>query len=114
MPCGFGVREAADEALDHHDRLAALGAERIVAVDASSFFSRPSPRLVDGLEILAHAVHPDRAPDRLRRTRFPAPLPGDDWDTGVPVSYLRELVGYWLDDYDWRAQEAGLNGLPSS
>ncbi len=63
MPCGLGVREAADEALDHHDRLAALGAQRIVAVDASSFFSRPSPRLVDGLEILAHAVHPDRAPD---------------------------------------------------
>jgi iron complex transport system substrate-binding protein len=63
MPCGFGVREAADEALDHHARLAELGAERIVAVDASSFFSRPSPRLVDGLEILAHAVHPDRAPD---------------------------------------------------
>jgi iron complex transport system substrate-binding protein len=63
MPCGFGVREAADEALDHHDRLVALGAERIIAVDASSFFSRPSPRLVDGLEILAHAVHPERAPD---------------------------------------------------
>jgi len=63
MPCGFGVREAADEALDHHDRLAALGAERIIAVDASSFFSRPSPRLVDGLEILAHAVHPERTPD---------------------------------------------------
>ena len=63
MPCGFGVRQAADEALDHHDRLAALGAERIVAVDASSFFSRPSPRLVDGLEILAHAVHPEQAPD---------------------------------------------------
>ena len=63
MPCGFGVRQAADEALDHHDRLAALGAQRVVAVDASSFFSRPSPRLVDGLEILAHAVHPDRAPD---------------------------------------------------
>ena len=32
-------------------------------MDASSFFSRPSPRLVDGLEILAHAVHPDLAPD---------------------------------------------------
>ena len=63
MPCGFGVRQAADEALDHHERLATLGADRIVAVDASSFFSRPSPRLVDGLEILAHAVHPDLAPD---------------------------------------------------
>ena len=63
MPCGFGVQEAADEALDHHARLAQLGAERVVAVDASSFFSRPSPRIVDGLEILAHALHPDRAPD---------------------------------------------------
>jgi iron complex transport system substrate-binding protein len=63
MPCGFGVARAADEALDHHARLASLGAQRIVAVDASSYFSRPSPRLVDGLEILAHAVHPDRAPD---------------------------------------------------
>lgn len=63
MPCGFGVSRAADEALDHHARLAALGAERVVAVDASSYFSRPSPRLVDGLEILAHALHPERAPD---------------------------------------------------
>jgi iron complex transport system substrate-binding protein len=63
MPCGFGVARAADEALDHHGPLTALGAQRIVAVDASSYFSRPSPRLVDGLEILAHAVHPDRAPD---------------------------------------------------
>ena len=63
MPCGFGVQEAADEALDHHGRLSGLGAARVVAVDASSFFSRPSPRLVDGLEILAHALHPDRAPD---------------------------------------------------
>ena len=63
MPCGFGVARAADEALDHHGRISGLGAERVVAVDASSFFSRPSPRLVDGLEILAHALHPDRAPD---------------------------------------------------
>jgi len=50
--------------------------------------------------------------DRLARTRFPAPLPGDDWDTGVPVSYLRELATYWGEDYDWRAQEARLNELP--
>jgi iron complex transport system substrate-binding protein len=63
MPCGFGVQRAADEALDHHASLAALGARRVVAVDASSFFSRPSPRLVDGLEILAHALHPERVPD---------------------------------------------------
>jgi Epoxide hydrolase N terminus len=43
--------------------------------------------------------------DRLRRIRFPAPLPGDGWDTGVPVSYLKELVTYWDRAYDWRAAE---------
>lgn len=49
---------------------------------------------------------------RLDRTRFPAPLPGDDWDTGVPVSYLRDLVAHWRDAYHWRAQEAALNAHP--
>jgi iron complex transport system substrate-binding protein len=63
MPCGFGVQQATDEALDHHPRLSALGAKRIVAVDASSYFSRPSPRLVDGLEIISHAIHPERSPE---------------------------------------------------
>lgn len=33
---------------------------------------------------------------RLGRTRFPAPLPGDGWDIGVPIVYLRELVEYSL------------------
>ncbi len=50
--------------------------------------------------------------ERLARTRFPAPLPGDDWDTGVPVGYLRELVDYWQHAYDWRQEEARLNRLP--
>jgi len=50
--------------------------------------------------------------DRLGRTRFPAPLPGDGWDTGVPVSYLKELVTHWDRAYDWRAAETELNQLP--
>lgn len=50
--------------------------------------------------------------DRLARTRFPAPLPGDGWDTGVPVAYLRKLVSHWLRAYDWREQEAALNEYP--
>jgi len=33
-----------------------------VAVDASSYFSRPGPRLVDGVELLGHLLHPDRVP----------------------------------------------------
>lgn len=57
-------------------------------------------------------AHLDDLHDRLARTRFPAPLPGDGWDTGVPVAYLRELVTYWLQEYDWRGQEDLLNQLP--
>ena len=57
-------------------------------------------------------AHLDDLHDRLRRTRFPAPLPGDGWDTGVPVSYLKELVTHWDHAYDWRAAETELNQLP--
>lgn len=57
---------------------------------------------------------PDDLIERLRRTRFGAPLPGDGWDTGIPVAYLRELVDYWLDSYDWRTHEAALNEYPQS
>ena len=49
---------------------------------------------------------------KLAGTRLPAPLPGDDWDTGVPVSWLAELVDYWRTKYDWRAAEAELNTYP--
>jgi iron complex transport system substrate-binding protein len=61
MPCGYGVEGALAEARSESERLAALGA-RVVAVDASSYFSRPGPRLVDGVELLAHLMHPDRVP----------------------------------------------------
>jgi pimeloyl-ACP methyl ester carboxylesterase len=50
--------------------------------------------------------------DRLDRTIWPAPLPGDGWDTGVPVAWLRDLVEYWRTGYDWRAAEARINGFP--
>jgi iron complex transport system substrate-binding protein len=60
MPCGFDAARAREEALAHTSELAALGAERIVAVDAAAYFSRPGPRLIDGLELLAHILHPER------------------------------------------------------
>jgi iron complex transport system substrate-binding protein len=68
MPCGYYADRAAEEALAARDRLGRLGAERIVAVDAAAYFSRPGPRLVDGLELLAHVLHPDRvqAPPEAR------------------------------------------------
>jgi iron complex transport system substrate-binding protein len=59
MPCGYGAPRAHAEALAHLSELAGLDAERCVAVDASAYFSRPGPRLVEGLEWLAHILHPD-------------------------------------------------------
>jgi pimeloyl-ACP methyl ester carboxylesterase len=50
--------------------------------------------------------------DRLRRTRWPQPLPGVGWERGVPVEYLRELASYWRDGFDWREQERQLNAIP--
>ena len=62
MPCGYDAERAHTEALAHADRLAALAAATVVAVDASAYFSRPGPRLIDGLELLAAILHPGRAP----------------------------------------------------
>jgi iron complex transport system substrate-binding protein len=63
MPCGFDAELAYREAEMHRDQLAALGAGEVVAVDAASYFSRPGPRIVDGLELLAHILHPELVPE---------------------------------------------------
>ena len=62
MPCGLYAEEAAQQALDHRDELEALGAGSVCAVDAASSFSRPGPRLIEGVELLGHLLHPDRVP----------------------------------------------------
>ena len=49
---------------------------------------------------------------RLGRTRFPDQIEGTSWEYGIPIGYLRELVEYWRDAYDWRAEETRLNGFP--
>lgn len=61
MPCGYATEQATRETLASQQRLAGLGA-RVAAVDASSYFSRPGPRLVDGIELLAHLLHPGIVP----------------------------------------------------
>lgn len=58
MPCGRTALEAREEALEHWDKLEALGAQRIIAVEANAYFSRPGPRLVDGLELVSALLHP--------------------------------------------------------
>ena len=49
--------------------------------------------------------------ERLARTRWPDQLPGTGWTYGADTAYLRELASYWQNGYDWRAQEARLNGF---
>jgi iron complex transport system substrate-binding protein len=78
MPCGYYLEEAETELeklLDVPD-LGETPAARgggLFAVDASSYFSRPGPRIVDGLEVLAWAIHPEAfaepPADRVSRVR---------------------------------------------
>jgi iron complex transport system substrate-binding protein len=80
MPCGYGLDEAVELARDLYDReglagTPALRSEQVYAVDASGYFSRPGPRLVDGVEILASILHPDSVPlpPPGRAARVPRP-----------------------------------------
>jgi iron complex transport system substrate-binding protein len=73
-PCGFGVQEAATRG---------TGIEwpcRAVAVDGDSYYSRPAPRLADGVRQLAHLFHADAVPDpglpAIELTTGKAPRPG--------------------------------------
>ncbi len=72
MPCGYHLERAADEGRALLDQAALAGAEQVWAVDADAYFSRPGPRVVDGVELLAAILHPDRLgpPDSERAVRL--------------------------------------------
>ena len=61
MPCGYDLARATREAEGLPDVPALRGREAFV-VDATSYFSRPSPRVVEGVEALAWALHPEVVP----------------------------------------------------
>src|SRR5215470_17787762 len=46
---------------------------------------------------------------RLKNPRVPESLNGDGWTYGTDTAYLKQLVAYWRDRFDWRAQERLLN-----
>jgi iron complex transport system substrate-binding protein len=80
MPCGYYAERAAHEAMQHRDEIRRLGPGQVVAVEAAAYFSRPGPRLVDGVEALAHVLHPDRVdPPSVGRVI--------DVDLGVPLGH---------------------------
>ncbi len=79
--CGFSLERCREEGAilaqyEGFAKLPAARAGRIYATDGSSYFSRPGPRLVDSLEILAHLIHPERfAAPPLREAFAPLPIP---------------------------------------
>jgi pimeloyl-ACP methyl ester carboxylesterase len=49
---------------------------------------------------------------RLARTRLPDQAPDAPWAYGTDLAYMRDLIPWWRDHFDWRAQEAKLNAFP--
>jgi pimeloyl-ACP methyl ester carboxylesterase len=49
--------------------------------------------------------------DRIRATRWPEPSPEAPWAQGTDRGYLRALLAYWADGFDWREQERRLNAV---
>ncbi len=74
MPCGYDAWRAREEALAARAQLAAVGAGEVVAVDAASYFSRPGPRVVAGLELMAHILHPERLSEPPEPQAAPLPV----------------------------------------
>ena len=54
----------------------------------------------------------DDLTERLRRTRWATDYANDDWRYGTNGTWLRSMVDYWLDGYDWRVHEAAMNAFP--
>jgi iron complex transport system substrate-binding protein len=82
MPCGFDLKRTIEEAAalqkpDGWNDLPAVKEGNVYAVDGNAYFSRPGPRLIDGLELLARIVHPDERSRSLPAdavTRLPASI----------------------------------------
>ena len=49
---------------------------------------------------------------RLSSTRWPEKETVEDWSQGVPLSYIKEVHDYWINEYDWRSREEYYNSLP--
>jgi epoxide hydrolase len=95
--------------------VSAVAAERPFAMQSRA--STTAPPISKAPAIVPFTIHvPDAVLSdlkyRLVHTRLPDELPGAGWDYGMNLGYLKELVGYWRDRFDWRAQERRLNQFP--
>jgi iron complex transport system substrate-binding protein len=81
MPCGYYAEEAAAETMRWRRHLGLVGPRAVYAVDAAAYFSRPGPRLVDGVELLGHLLHPELVPAPPTRRSIEL-----DLDRAAPVA----------------------------
>ena len=79
---------------------------------SQSVSPRPTASARDGIVPFKIRVPDDVLRDvreRLARTRFPDAIEESGWSYGTDLGYLKALVAYWRDTFDWRAQERRLN-----
>ena len=90
-PCGFDTKQVMEAAhvlasYDGWEKIPAFESSRIYAVNASTYFSRSGPRVVDGLEILAHITHPELFPETPHAEAVRM-VPKGNW------SYSKRIIG---------------------
>jgi pimeloyl-ACP methyl ester carboxylesterase len=82
------------------------------ASEAEIVMSQSNPSL--SIQPFAVWVEEDVLSDlraRIRNTRWPEQAPGAAWEQGTDLEYLRQMLAYWADEFDWRAQERTLNAF---
>ena len=85
------------------------GAGRVAAVTVSAQSASGSAEAIVPFSIRVPDTVLNDLKARLTRARFPDEPEGAGWDYGMSLGYLKELVAYWRDRFDWRAQERRLN-----
>jgi pimeloyl-ACP methyl ester carboxylesterase len=92
--------------------LAIAGVATLVSVRGTAFGAPPAAG--DGVAVTPFKINVPDADvrdlhERLGRARFADEIPGVGWDYGTNAAYLKSIIAYWRDKYDWRAQEKRLN-----
>jgi hypothetical protein len=68
---------------------------------------------VEAFRLTVPVAHIADLHDRLERTRFPDQAPGPAWAHGTDVAWMRGLIDYWREKFDWAAQESPAQRLLS-
>src|SRR6056300_1525605 len=89
--------------------MSTIGAEFALAQASSNTSINMGETLVEPFKITIDEEAIDDLKRRLASTRLPDQLDGVSWEYGTDLSTLTELIDYWREGFEWRAQEAKLN-----